>query len=83
MKKLILIAFLGFFEQSMYTLYLISVNRYLINISSLLMLLYMTTYLFLIDKMAKDKKDSLRILITYASACAFGNWITMALRIIK
>jgi len=82
MIKYILVFFIGFMEQSLYTLYLLSVNKYMINTSSILMLCYMTIFIGLTAKIAKDK-ESIKLAFTYALACGIANWITMSLRIIK
>jgi hypothetical protein len=82
MKKYLLVFITGFLEQSLYTLYLLSVNHYLINLSSILMLIYMTIFVSLTAKIAKDK-ESIKLAFTYALACGIANWITMTLRIIK
>jgi hypothetical protein len=82
MIKFILVFFIGLLEQTMYTLYLISVNHYLIGLSTILMFSYMVLYLGLISKIAKDK-DSIKLILIYAGACGLGNWIAMTLKIIK
>jgi len=81
-RKYFLIFLVGLIEQFLYTLYLLSVTHYLILISSFLMFLFMILYLWLIDKIAKDK-DSLKMIIIYALACSIGNYIAMILKIIK
>jgi hypothetical protein len=74
---------LGLIEQFGYTLYLIAVNKYMILMSSILMFSYMAIYLGIINKIAKDSKDSLRLLLIYALACGVGNYLAMSMRILK
>jgi Ca2+/Na+ antiporter len=81
-KKYIIIFFAGLMEQFLYTLYLISVNKYLINLSSILMFVYFFAYLLIVNYAMKDK-NSLKLLFTYALSTAIGNWVAMTLKIIK
>jgi uncharacterized protein YebE (UPF0316 family) len=81
-NKLPVIFSVGLIESLGFTLYLIAVNKYLIFTSSLLMFFYMAVYLWLIDKIAKDK-DSIGMLLVYAFACGLGNYIAMAMHLIK
>jgi hypothetical protein len=81
--KFLLMFAAGLIEQSLYTLYLLAVNKYLVEVSSILMFSYMVIYLWLVDKIAKDKQDSIKLILCYASACMMGNWIIMALKVIK
>jgi hypothetical protein len=83
MKKLLLVFFIGLCEQFLYTLYLLSVNKYLILISSIFMFLYMVLYLGLINRIAKDNKDSIKLIFVYSFACMIGNFIAMSLKFIK
>jgi len=83
MKKLILIFFIGLGEQTLYTFYLLSLTRYLIGLSSILMFSYMIIYLGIINKIAKDKSDSVKMLLVYAGSCGIGNWLAMMLHLIK
>jgi hypothetical protein len=83
MNKLLMIFSLGLVEQFGYTLYIISVTKYLILMSSVILVSYMFVYLFLIDRIAKDKNDSLKLAFAYALACGIGNFIAMALKLIK
>jgi hypothetical protein len=83
MKKLLIIFVLGLLEQFGYTLYLLAVSRYLILVSSLLMFSYLFVYLSLINKIAKDSKDSIKLIIVYSLASALGNFCAMSLKIIK
>ncbi len=82
-KKIIIIFFIGLIEQLLYTFYLLSLNRYLIEISSILMFLYILVYLGIINKIIKDKKDSLLMMLSYAVSCGAGNYLAMILHIIK
>lgn len=82
-KKTLIIFFVGLLEQFGYTFYLLAVNKYLILVSSILMFSYMAVYLSIINKIAKDEKDSIKLLLIYAGACGIGNYIAMSLRIIK
>jgi len=73
----------GLCEQVLYTLYLLAVGRYMIMPSTVLMVVYMTIYLLIINYAIKDKKDSFPLLIVYAISSGVGNYIAMALHIIK
>ncbi len=82
-KKALIIFSAGLIEQIMYTLYLLSVSRYLIGISTILMSSYMIIYLLIINYAIKDEKNSLPLLLTYAISSGIGNYIAMILHIIK
>ena len=82
MYKIILVFIVGFIEQLLYTLYIISVGKNLIAISSILMFSYMILYLTIISKIVKEKEGVI-LLVTYALSCGIGNWIAMILHLIK
>ena len=73
----------GLIEQLGYTLYLLAINRYMILTSSILMFAYMVVYLLIINYAIKEGKNSLPLLIVYAVSSGIGNWVAMALKIIK
>ena len=73
----------GLIEQVLYTLYLLAIGRYMIEISSILMFAYMVIYLLIINYAIKDEKNSLPLLIIYALSSGVGNYIAMILHIIK
>lgn len=81
--KGLLIFLAGTLEQMLYTLYLLSVGRYMVGISTLLMIVYMSIYLLIINYAMKDAKNSIFMLITYATASGVGNWVAMSLKLIK
>ena len=81
-KNIIIVFIVGLIEQLLYTLYIISVGKYLIVASSILMFSYMILYLLIISKVVKEK-DGIILLITYALACGIGNFIAMGLHLIK
>lgn len=76
MLRLIIIFVIGFFEQLLYTAYLLSVTKRQVLASTLLMLIYMTIYLFIIYYVMKDA-SSLWLIISYALSCGVGNWCIM------
>lgn len=82
-QKYLLLFLAGLLEQAGYTFYLLSVNRYLIELSSILMFSYMIVYLGIINRIAKDSKDSWKMILVYAGACGIGNYIAMILKLIK
>ncbi len=82
-KKAATIFGAGLVEQLLYTLYLLAVNRYMIEASTILMVVYMTIYLLIINFAMKDEKNAISLLIVYALSSGVGNYIAMALRIIK
>ena len=83
LNKIFIIFGSGLIEQILYTLYLLAVNKYMILPSTILMFLYMTIYLLIINYAIKDEKNSLSLLIVYALSSGVGNYIAMILRIIK
>jgi hypothetical protein len=83
LKKYLVVFFAGLFEQLLFTLYLLSVNQYLILVSSILMFIYFSIYLMLMNYCIKDKTQSIPMLFTYALSAAIGNWIAMEAHIIK
>jgi len=83
MKKYLITFFVGLIEQLLFTLYLLAVGKYLIMASTLLMFLYFSIYLLLMNYCIKDKKNSILLLLIYAFSAAVGNYIAMALHIIK
>lgn len=76
MLKILMIFFVGLCEQCLYTAYLISVNKRQAILSSILMLVYMSLYLFIVAYALKDT-NAIGLLVTYACACGLGNLITM------
>ena len=76
MLKILMIFVVGLCEQCLYTAYLISVNKRQAVLSSILMLVYMSLYLFIVAYALKDT-NAIGLLITYACACGVGNLITM------
>ena len=72
----------GFMEQFGYSLYLISMNKYLILISSVVLFIYFAIYLWIMNYAIKDK-NSITLLITYALAAAISNAVAMNLHLIK
>jgi tryptophan-rich sensory protein len=76
LKKVLMIFGIGLMEQCLYTAYLISVTKRQTVISSVLMLIYMSLYLFIVAFALKDT-NAVILLITYALACGLGNYITM------
>lgn len=82
-KKVIIIFVVGLVESIFYTLYLLTVGRYMLLESSILMFIYMVVYLYLIDRIAKDKVDSIALIISYSLSCGIGNAIAMGLHLVK
>jgi multidrug transporter EmrE-like cation transporter len=76
MIKVILVFIVGFIEQLLYTAYLLSVNKKQVKASTLLMVAYMTIYLFIITYAIKDT-NTIPLLIAYALACGAGNYCIM------
>lgn len=82
LKSTLIIFIAGFIEQFGYTLYLIAMNRYLIVVSSVVLFVYFAVYLWIIDRVIKDK-NSFLLLITYALSAALSNALAMQLHLIK
>jgi len=76
MLKILLVFIVGFLEQCLYTMYLISVTKRQVILSSIFMFIYMSLYLFIVAYALKDS-NTVILLISYATACCFGNFITM------
>ncbi len=76
MIKILLVGFLGLLEQILYTSYLIAVDKRQTYLSTLWMFIYMSLYLFIVAYSIKDS-NAIPLLITYALACAIGNYLTM------
>ena len=76
MIKIIMIFFAGVIEQLLYTKYLIAVNNRQAMLSTVLMSIYMLSYLLIVSYAIKDN-NTMSLLITYALACGLGNWIIL------
>ena len=76
MLKILLVFIVGFIEQLLYTSYLLSVTKKQVNASTILMVIYMSIYLFIISYAIKDG-DTVPLLISYALSCGAGNWVIM------
>lgn len=76
MIKLLIIFFVGLLEQILYTGYLLAVDRRKLYLSSILMFVYMTLYLFIVAYAMKDS-ETILILLSYATACGIGNYIVI------
>lgn len=76
MLKVLMVFIVGFIEQLLYTAYLLSVNKKQVNASSILMITYMSIYLFIITYAIKDA-NTIPLLVAYALACGTGNWAIM------
>ena len=76
MLKIALVFGVGLIEQCLYTAYIISVTKRQKYLSSLLMLVYMSLYLFIVAFALKDS-ETIPLLISYALACGCGNLLTM------
>jgi uncharacterized protein YebE (UPF0316 family) len=76
MLKILMIFGVGLCEQCLYTAYLISVNKRQTILSSILMFVYMTLYLFIVAYALKDT-NAVILLITYAASCCLGNFLTL------
>jgi len=82
MLKFFIIFGLGLLEQAGYTLYLLSVVKKQAYLSSILMFVYFSFYLFIIAYALKDT-DSIGLLLTYAFATAIGNFVVMKYEVRK
>jgi uncharacterized protein YebE (UPF0316 family) len=76
MFKFTIIFILGLLEQLGYTIYLLSVDKRQVYISSIVLFAYFLLYLFIIAYALKDA-NTIALLITYALSAAIGNWIVM------
>jgi phosphotransferase system glucose/maltose/N-acetylglucosamine-specific IIC component len=74
MLKAILIFISGIIETYLFTGWSITANQKKAYVSSILMLVYMTTYLFILDFAMKDNNSKL-MLVIYAFSCMIGNFI--------
>lgn len=73
---------IGMIEQLVFTLWALAANRYMIGISTVLMVFYTTIYMFAVAFALKNK-DSLLLCFIYAIGCGVGNWIALILHLIK
>jgi uncharacterized protein YebE (UPF0316 family) len=76
MLKILLVFIVGFIEQLLYTSYLLSVTKKQVTASTILMVVYMSIYLFIISYAIKDG-DTVPLLVAYALSCGVGNWCVM------
>ena len=74
LAKILIIFIAGVIETYLFTGWTIAANKSKAILSSILMLTYMITYLLILDAAFKDTNSKLMI-ITYAIACAVGNYI--------
>jgi uncharacterized protein YebE (UPF0316 family) len=74
MIKYLLIFIFGVIETYIYTGWALTATQKKKWVSSILMFLYMTIYLFILDSAFKDTNSKLMI-ITYATSCGVGNFI--------
>jgi len=72
--KLLIIFFAGILETYLFTGWTITANQKKAIISSILMFVYMTAYLFILDVAFKDSNSKM-LLLTYAISCGIGNFI--------
>jgi len=74
MNKVLIIFIAGIIETYLFAGWTIAANKSKPILSSGLMLTYMVIYLFILDTAFKDVNSKL-LIITYAIACAVGNFI--------
>jgi uncharacterized protein YebE (UPF0316 family) len=74
MIKILGIFIFGTIETYLYTGWNLSANKKQKYLSSLLMFIYMTIYLLILDVAFKDKNSNIMIM-DYALACALGNFL--------
>jgi uncharacterized protein YebE (UPF0316 family) len=74
MIKILIIFIAGIIETYLFTSWSITANQKKAYVSSILMLVYMTTYLFILDIAFKDNNSKL-LLVVYAFSCMIGNFI--------
>jgi multidrug transporter EmrE-like cation transporter len=72
--KLFIIFFAGILETYLFTGWTITANQKKAIVSSILMFVYMTAYLFILDIAFKDSNSRI-LLLTYAISCGIGNFI--------
>ena len=74
MIKLIIIFLAGIIETYLFTGWSISANKGQKYLSSILMLVYMSTYLLILNFAFKDTNSTLMIL-DYSLSCCLGNYL--------
>lgn len=74
MIKILLIFIFGIIETFLFTWWNLSANKKQVYVSSILMFIYMTMYLMIIDTAFKDINSKIMI-ICYAIGCGLGNFI--------
>jgi multidrug transporter EmrE-like cation transporter len=75
--KLFIIFFAGIIETYLFTGWTITANQKKAMVSSILMFVYMTAYLFILDIAFKDSNSKI-LLLTYAVSCGIGNFIRVS-----
>ena len=73
-NKVLIIFIAGVIETYLFAGWTIAANKSKVVLSSILMFTYMITYLLILDVTFKDTNSKLMIM-TYAVACAVGNFI--------
>jgi hypothetical protein len=73
-NKLLLIFIFGTIETYLYTGWNLTANQKKVWVSSILMFIYMTIYLLILDAAFKDNNSGIMI-FDYALACALGNFL--------
>ena len=71
---LLIILIAGIFETWLYTGWAITANQKKVYLSSILMFIYMLTYLLILNTAFKDD-NSILIILVYSISCMIGNFI--------
>jgi hypothetical protein len=74
LTKLLIIFFAGIIETYLFTGWTITANQKKVMVSSILMFIYMTAYLFILDIAFKDSNSKI-LLLVYAVSCGIGNYL--------
>ena len=76
MIKFILILIVGIIETMFFTKWNLRANKARAINSSLMMMIYMSIYLIILDTIFKDNNSKL-LIISYVLACGIGNYLTV------
>lgn len=74
MIKILIIFIAGAIETFLFTWWNLSANKKQVNTSSLLMFIYMSMYLYILDYAFKDVNSKLMIM-SYVIGCTLGNYL--------
>ena len=76
MTKFFIILVVGTLETYFFTKWSLRANQLKAIVSSLMMIVYMTIYLLILDSIFKDTNSKM-LIVSYVLACGIGNYIAV------